>query len=637
VTRASGKIVPHRFAVCTLPAHELVAADNPARARRPPCRAGSGTIVADVGDSAVRLGIDFGTSNTVAVLQLPNREPRPLLFDGSPLLPSAVCVDAGGRLVVGRDAIHTASGEPGSFEPHPKRCIDDETVLLGGREIAVGDLIGAVLHRVASEATRAAGRAPTDAVLTCPAGWGSARRDTLRRAAGAALPHLRLVVEPVAAVNHFLAVGDDLPAGRVAVVYDFGAGTFDASVIRRTSDGFDVLATEGLNDCGGLDLDAAIIDAIGVALRERVEWGRLVEPRSADDRRASRQLWDNVRAAKEMLSRAAMTIVHVPLVNVEVPVGREQLDAAAAPILARTVEAVRLALRTAQVAPDDVAAVYLAGGSARMPAVTTALHRAFGLAPTMADQPELAVAEGSIQNPPAGPVAAAPPDPSWPTVSLVKTAPGRPAPGYRFATHPRRRIVAAVAAIVAVLAAATLAWSLRPEGHADARSGGPDTSAGSASGPMVPSPSSSAAPSVSYADGVDPCLVGTWTRTAGTMVIVIDGAPRTFTGAGGHAVTYRRDGMVEVSYSNSSFEATVNGARWRSNSNGGGTARYRAVNGTMIYSEWTLTGKWVLYRNGRVDNTGDETASIEPERYTCTADTLHTATGSGSATFTRVG
>ncbi len=243
----------------------------------------------------VRLGIDYGTSNTVAVLQLPNREPRPLLFDGSPLLPSAVCLDDGGRLVVGRDAIHLASGDPGSFEPHPKRCIDEDTVLLGGREVAVADLIGAGLHRVVSEATRAAGRAPTDAVLTCPAGWGSGRRDTLRRAAGSALPHLRLVVEPVAAADHFVAGGDDLPAGRVAVVYDFGAGTFDASVIRRTSDGFDVLDTEGLSDCGGLDLDAAIIDTIGVTLRERGEWGRLVEPRSADDRRASRQLWDNVR------------------------------------------------------------------------------------------------------------------------------------------------------------------------------------------------------------------------------------------------------------------------------------------------------------------------------------------------------
>jgi hypothetical protein len=121
------------------------------------------------------------------------------------------------------------------------------------------------------------------------------------------------------------------------------------------------------------------------------------------------------------------------------------------------------------------------------------------------------------------------------------------------------------------------------------------------------------------------------------MVVVIDGAPRTFTGAGGHTVTYRRDGVVEVSYSNSSFEATVNGARWQSTSNGGGTARYRTVNGTMIYSEWTLTGKWVLYRNGRVDNTGDETASIEPQRYMCTASTLDTATDSTSSTFTRRG
>ncbi len=117
--------------------------------------------------------------------------------------------------------------------------------------------------------------------------------------------------------------------------------------------------------------------------------------------------------------------MHVPLVNVDVPVGREQLDAVAAPILARTVQAVRQALRTAQVAPADLAAVYLAGGSARMPMVTTLLHRAFGLAPTMADQPELAVAEGSIQNPPTGPAATSPPDPSWPTVSLVKATPDR--------------------------------------------------------------------------------------------------------------------------------------------------------------------------------------------------------------------
>ena len=112
----------------------------------------------------IRLGIDFGTSNTVAALRLPGREARPLLFDGSPLLPSAVCADAGGHLLVGRDALHAATSDPASFEPHPKRCVDDETVLSAIASSPVVDLIGAVLHRVAAEATRAAGGPPDEVV-----------------------------------------------------------------------------------------------------------------------------------------------------------------------------------------------------------------------------------------------------------------------------------------------------------------------------------------------------------------------------------------------------------------------------------------------------------------------------------------
>src|SRR2546423_4646330 len=106
------------------------------------------------------LGVDFGTSNTVAMLRWPDGRARPLLVDGSPLLPSAVYADPGGHLLVGRDAVHSARLDPGRYEPNPKRRIDDQSVLLGDRELPVVDLIAAVLGRIGEEARRTTGGAP---------------------------------------------------------------------------------------------------------------------------------------------------------------------------------------------------------------------------------------------------------------------------------------------------------------------------------------------------------------------------------------------------------------------------------------------------------------------------------------------
>lgn len=293
-----------------------------------------------------RLGIDFGTSSTVAVVALPQRDPRPLLFDGSPLLPSAVCVDPTGRILVGRDALHTAMSIPEAFEPYPKQRIDDGTVLLGGAEIAVSRLYQAVLDRVVSDARHVTGRLagePLDVVLTCPAAWGRQRRATLLAAAP---PGARLVDEPVAAAHHFVDLaGTDLADGRTAVVYDLGAGTFDAAVVRRTGDGFAVIAAEGVADCGGLDIDAAIVRHLAAAVPDAAAWHRLNQPVTAVDRRARQQLWENVRAGKEMLSRTALTHIHLPILEVDAPLGRETLDELAAPIIERTVATVRAALR----------------------------------------------------------------------------------------------------------------------------------------------------------------------------------------------------------------------------------------------------------------------------------------------------
>src|SRR5918995_1809203 len=94
-------------------------------------------------DGGYALGVDVGTSNTVAVLRWPDGRTRPLLFDGQPVTPSAVFLDDAG-LHVGRDAQRLAQGDPSRYEPNPKRRVDESSVLLGGREVPTTDLLAAV-------------------------------------------------------------------------------------------------------------------------------------------------------------------------------------------------------------------------------------------------------------------------------------------------------------------------------------------------------------------------------------------------------------------------------------------------------------------------------------------------------------
>jgi Ethanolamine utilization protein EutJ (predicted chaperonin) len=345
-----------------------------------------------------RLGVDFGTSNTVAMLAWPDGHVRPLLFDGSPALPSAVYADPSAGLLIGRDAAHAARVSPERFEPNPKRRIDEPGVLLGETEIGIVDLIAAVLGRVGAEARRVAGGRPIGpATVTYPAAWAQTRRGILVAAAErAGLGAVSLVPEPVAAASVFVALSDTtVRPGSAFVVYDLGAGTFDASVVRRVGGGFEVLSTEGLSQSGGLDIDAAIVGYLGAvySARDPALWGRLRRPTTSAERRAARLLWEDVRAAKEMLSRASTTMIHIPLADEDAPLGRDQFEQLARPILDGTVTATRAAIASAGVAP---AGIFLVGGGSRIPLVATLLHQAFGIAPTVVEQPELVVAQGSL-------------------------------------------------------------------------------------------------------------------------------------------------------------------------------------------------------------------------------------------------
>ena len=162
--------------------------------------------------------------------------------------------------------------------------------------------------------------------------------------------------------------------------------------------GIHQIANEGLDDVGGLDLDAAIVDHIRTRLApaDPVRWQQLVDATTADGRRGQWQLLDEARAAKEQLSRTSLAAVRVPGFETDVHITREEFEAMARPWLERTV------------------------------------------APTVLDQPELVVAEGSLASVPADPVpapaaspapaaAVPPPMPVWPvgTLSVVAPPPAR--------------------------------------------------------------------------------------------------------------------------------------------------------------------------------------------------------------------
>ena len=271
------------------------------------------TVSAVIGGRQAAVGIDFGTTHTVAAVATADGRVQPLLFDSSPLLSSAVYA-ADDRLLVGRDAERSARLEPSRYEPNPKRRIDEGLILLGDREYPVPDVFAAVLRRAFDEATRVAGGPTAHTMLTYPANWGAQRRKILvDSAARAGLGHVVLVPEPVAAAVYFTTVlGREVRIGSGIVVYDFGGGTFDTSVVRRRPDGgWEVAASEGLDNVGGLDLDAAIIERIGtrLAATDPARWQRLVHPGDPADRRQQQALWEDVRAAKRALrSRGRLTV-----------------------------------------------------------------------------------------------------------------------------------------------------------------------------------------------------------------------------------------------------------------------------------------------------------------------------------------
>jgi hypothetical protein len=207
-----------------------------------------------------------------------------------------------------------------------------------------------------------------------------------------------LVPEPVAAAAHFASFPDRaLAPGQALAVYALGAGTFDVAVVGANQNGYTVLAEDGLPDLGGLDVDQALMVHVGreVSHSDPQRWQRLLRPESTTDRRTRRALQEDVKAAKEALSRHPQTEVPMPEPFKDVLVTRGELEGLVRPAMLRSVELLSRTLRAAGLSPDRLVGIYLVGGSSRLPLVGSMIAEKIGVVPSSLDQPETAVALGA--------------------------------------------------------------------------------------------------------------------------------------------------------------------------------------------------------------------------------------------------
>ncbi|ARP94584.1 Fe-S protein assembly chaperone HscA [Bordetella genomosp. 13] len=376
------------------------------------------------------VGIDLGTTNSlVAAVRSSVAE---VLNDaqGRPLLPSAVQYLSGGRAITGYDALAQqaadprntvvsvkrfmgrtlaeaqASGAPYEFVDAPG-MVRLRTVQGDLSPVEVSAQILAVLRQRAEDVL---GDDLVGAVITVPAYFDDAQRQATRDAARlAGLNVLRLLNEPTAAA---IAYGLDNAAEGVYAVYDLGGGTFDVSILRLTRGVFEVIATGGDTALGGDDFDAAIVEYALRTGRSAVASGKPGSQSSASNPESSastdapaglsladrRRLLVAARAAREALSSQDQARLEVALDDgsaIALELTRDQFETLAQPLVARTLDSARRALRDAALAPADVRGVVMVGGATRMPVVRRAVGKLFGTDPLVDLDPDQVVALGA--------------------------------------------------------------------------------------------------------------------------------------------------------------------------------------------------------------------------------------------------
>ncbi len=366
------------------------------------------------------LGIDLGTTNSAMAI-VEAGEPRIIENrEGVRTTPSIVATSKAGDRLVGLLAKRQAVTNPKNTIYSVKRLIgrrfDDEMVqrdkkLLpyeiqksanGGVEVKMNDkwyrpeeISAMILQKLKEDAEAKLGEKITEAIITVPAYFDDAQR-TATKAAGeiAGLTVKRIINEPTAAA---LAYGLNKKKNEKIVVYDFGGGTFDVSVLEIGDDVIEVKSTDGDTHLGGDDFDQKIIQwALGEFKKESgIDVSR--------DTLALQRLKEAAERAKHELSGASETEVNIPYIASDESgprhflkkMTRAKLEELVGEYIDRSIDITKRAVKAAGFELKDINEIVLVGGQTRMPAMKDAVKKLFGKEPNQSINPDEVVADGA--------------------------------------------------------------------------------------------------------------------------------------------------------------------------------------------------------------------------------------------------
>lgn len=366
------------------------------------------------------LGIDLGTTNS-AMAVVEGGEPRVLEnAEGARTTPSIVAVGKNGERIVGTLAKRQSVTNPLNTIYQIKRFIghtfdeanvqkDKESVPFemrkaenGGIEVKMSEkwyspeeLSAMILSKLKADAEAKLGEKITEAVITVPAYFNDAQRNATKDAGKiAGLDVKRIINEPTAAA---LAYGFAKKKEEKIVVFDFGGGTFDVSVLEVGDDVIEVRSTDGDAHLGGKDLDQKIINWIAEEFRK--ESGIDVK----SDALARQRLDEAAEKAKIELSTAMETEINIPFITSDasgprhllLKMTRAKLEELSAEYVERAIAITKRAMEASPFKVADINEVILVGGQTRMPAIQAAVEKYFGKKPHMDVNPDEVVALGA--------------------------------------------------------------------------------------------------------------------------------------------------------------------------------------------------------------------------------------------------